>query len=138
MKYLIRMLIEIATAIYYSILRWNKQKQSFVGVIQNRCSSKSCKFRSKTKALEHRFFPVKFANFLRTPFLQNTCGGCFWTNPEDLCRSFGKGIFWSFSISLSWLSNIMLKLLTKSSLGIYFVVIQVEVRRHFTYIVDCE
>ena len=26
----------------------------------------------------HRCFPVNFANFLRTPFLQNTSGGCFW------------------------------------------------------------
>ena len=30
------------------------------------------------KSLWHRFFPVNFAKFLRTPFLQNTSGGCFW------------------------------------------------------------
>ena len=31
------------------------------------------------KRLWHRFFPVSFAKFLRTP-LQNTSGGCFWTD----------------------------------------------------------
>ena len=30
------------------------------------------------KRLWHRCFPVNFAKFLRTPFLQNTSGGCFW------------------------------------------------------------
>ena len=29
------------------------------------------------KRLWHRFFPVNFAKFLRTPFLQNTFGDCF-------------------------------------------------------------
>ena len=29
------------------------------------------------KRLWHRFFPVNFAKFIRTPFLQNTSGGCF-------------------------------------------------------------
>ena len=29
------------------------------------------------KTLWHRCFPVKFTNFLRTPFLQNTSGSCF-------------------------------------------------------------
>ena len=28
--------------------------------------------------LWHRCFPENFAKFLRTPFLQNTSGGCFW------------------------------------------------------------
>ena len=34
------------------------------------------------KRLWHRHFPVNFAKFLRTPFLQNTSGGCssfYWT-----------------------------------------------------------
>ena len=30
------------------------------------------------KRLLQRCFPVNFAKFLRTPFLQNTSGGCFW------------------------------------------------------------
>ena len=29
------------------------------------------------KILQQRCFPVKFEKFLRTPFLQNTSGGCF-------------------------------------------------------------
>ena len=29
------------------------------------------------KRLWHRCFPVNFAKFLTTPFLQNTSGGCF-------------------------------------------------------------
>ena len=29
------------------------------------------------KRLQRKCFPVKFAKFLRTPFLQNTCGGCY-------------------------------------------------------------
>ena len=36
------------------------------------------------RRLQHRCFPVKFTKYLRTPFLQNTFGGCFWTNPGDL------------------------------------------------------
>ena len=30
------------------------------------------------KRLQHKCFPVKFAKILRTPFLQNTSGGCLW------------------------------------------------------------
>ena len=37
---------------------------------------------SLEKRLWHRRFPVNFAKFLRTPFLQNTSGGCFW--PENM------------------------------------------------------
>ena len=29
------------------------------------------------KRLWHKCFPVNFVKFLRTPFLQNTSGGCF-------------------------------------------------------------
>ena len=29
------------------------------------------------KKIQHRCFTVKFAKFLRAPFLQNTSGGCF-------------------------------------------------------------
>ena len=79
---------------------------------KHQCWSLTCNF------IKNRCFPVKFANFLRTPFLPNTSAGCFWTNPVDLCGSFGKGIFWSFSLSLHWLSYIMLNLLTKSSFDI--------------------
>ena len=30
------------------------------------------------KRLQHRCFLVKFAKFLRTPFVKSTSGGCFW------------------------------------------------------------
>ena len=30
------------------------------------------------KILQHRYFPVSFTKFLRTPFLKNTSDGCFW------------------------------------------------------------
>ena len=39
------------------------------------------------KRLQHRCFPVKFAKFLRTRFLQNTSGGCFW-KWKDISLSF--------------------------------------------------
>ena len=43
--------------------------------------------------LQHRCFPVKFVKFW-IPFLQNTSGGCFCTNPGDPCGSMcGKGVF---------------------------------------------
>ena len=32
------------------------------------------------KRLWHRCFPVNFVKFIRTPFLQNTSGGCFCIN----------------------------------------------------------
>ena len=67
---------------------FNFQKQSFADVLQNRCSWKFRKFHRKTlvsespfnkvagleacdfvkKRLWHKYFPVKFAKFLRTPF----------------------------------------------------------------------
>ena len=67
------------------------------------------------KRLQHKSFSVKFPKNL---LLQNTSGGRFWTNQWDLCGSSGKLIFFSFSISLHWLSNIKLNLLTKSSFDI--------------------
>ena len=32
------------------------------------------------KRLWHRCFPASYAKFLRTTFLQNTSGGCFYNN----------------------------------------------------------
>ena len=63
---------------------YNDQKQSFAGVLQTSYSKKFRKFHRKSPVLEtlfnkllHRCFPVKFARFLRTSFLQSTSGGCF-------------------------------------------------------------
>ena len=33
----------------------------------------------------HICFPVNFAKFLRTPFLWNTSGGCFWVYMTSSC-----------------------------------------------------
>ena len=50
------------------------------------------------KRLQHRCFTVKFAKFLKTPFLQNNANGCFWTNPGDVCGSLcGEVMLWLFS-----------------------------------------
>ena len=39
----------------------------------------------KKRPLWQRYFPVNFPKFLRTPFLQNTSGGCFciWNSPAE-------------------------------------------------------
>ena len=39
---------------------------------------KACSFIEKRR--QHRCFPMKFANFLSTHFLQDTSGGCFLMN----------------------------------------------------------
>ena len=42
----------------------------------NYAGLKACNFIKKR--FQHKFFPMNFAKFLRTLFLQNTSGGCFW------------------------------------------------------------
>ena len=42
----------------------------------------------------HRRFPLNFAEFWRTPFLQNTSGGCFWILQP--IRSFAQDHLMSF------------------------------------------
>ena len=78
-------------------MRKKLQKQLLADILQNRLSEKFCKFLRKifvlqslfnkvaglktcnfiNKRLQHKCFLVKFAKFLRTPFLQNTSGGYF-------------------------------------------------------------
>ena len=56
---------------------WNVKS----GHVQNTQLCRGADLRSATlikKRLWYRCFPVNFVNFLRTPFLHNTCGGCFW------------------------------------------------------------
>ena len=36
------------------------------------------------KKLQHRCFPVNMAKFLRTAFLWNTSGGCFWFHHRNI------------------------------------------------------
>ena len=73
------------------------QKQSFAHVLQNRRSQKFWKLHRKApeleslfkklagwmlatllKSLQHSYFSVKFAKCLRTPFLHNPSGDCFY------------------------------------------------------------
>ena len=81
------------------------QNQSFADVPQTRCSYKIRKFHRKApvlepifnkvvdlkacnfikKRLQHSCFPVKYAIFLGTFFLQNTSSGCFWKWVKDEC-----------------------------------------------------
>ena len=50
------------------------------------------------KRFWYRCFPVKFAKFLRTPFLMNNSGDCFWRmfhstgNLKDFAKLLGKQI----------------------------------------------
>ena len=48
------------------------------------------------KRLSHRWFPVNFAKFPRTPFLKNTSGGCFWIFKLTKMVLFSKGPFYAF------------------------------------------
>ena len=95
----------------------------------NRCSLKFRKFHRKTpgleslfnkvaspqacnlikKRLQHRCFPMKYAKFLRTPFLQKTSGGCFFIHKEKLRHAktfleiFSKLIIYTIHIDLDYL-----------------------------------
>ena len=54
------------------------KKTPVLGSLFNKVASlQICNFLKKRR--QHRCFPVNIAKFLRTPFLQNTSGVCFWT-----------------------------------------------------------
>ena len=63
---------------------------------------------------------MKFANFLETPSFIEHLWSLLLNKPRRSLWFSGKGIFWSFSISLPWLSNIISNLWTKSSFDISF------------------
>ena len=79
------------------------QKQPFADVLQNRCLRNFTMLRGKhlclslfliklqTWSLQHRCFPVNIVKFLRTVFLQNTSGGCFWL--WIFCENFRFTVF---------------------------------------------
>ena len=58
------------------------------------------------KRLWHKRFPVDFAKFLRTSFLQNTSSGCFWTlfliTPKKYCML----VFTNLMGNKPWSKNI--------------------------------
>ena len=68
----------------------------------------------KKKRLWQRCFPVNFAKFLRTSFLQNTCGGCFL----NIFFQMSSKILLGFSPSFShYLVTEVLKSYSKSFLS---------------------
>ena len=69
-----------------------------IGGFKKGCQS--CNFFKKR--FQYRFFPVKLATFLRTPFLRNTSGGCFWYDFEthDMVLFAGLLILISFQFKL--------------------------------------
>ena len=74
-------LTEAATEVFYvkGVLR-NFTKFTGKHLCQSLFFNKVAGLRPATllkKRLWHRCFPVNFVKFLRTPFLQNTSGGCF-------------------------------------------------------------
>ena len=68
------------------------------------------------KSLWHRRFPVNFAKFLRTPFLQNSSGGCFCkvqVNEKNSFTHTPSCILPSFSKNTSFSQNTSRLLLPK-------------------------
>ena len=62
------------------------QENTYVGVSFNKVADlKAWNFIEKR--LQHRCFPVKFAKFSRTHFLQNNSGGRYW-KWKDILSSF--------------------------------------------------
>ena len=58
------------------VARWCSVKKVFLEISRNSQESTCARvFFNKDAGLWHRCFPVNFAKFLRTPFLQNTSGG---------------------------------------------------------------
>ena len=54
----------------------------------NKVAGQACNSIKKDR-LWHSYFPVNFAKFLRTPFLQNISSGCFcilWSNSRKLLK----------------------------------------------------
>ena len=66
---------------------------SHLWLLQEHVYSTSKKYYSPG-ALWHRCFPVNFAKFPRTPFLQNTSCGYFWPTESGACRSSNWANVW--------------------------------------------
>ena len=62
------------------------------------------------KRLWHRCFPVNFAKFLRTPFLLNTSGGCFWNQSHlELDRAKQSQLKFNIKASFSKINYFFLR-----------------------------
>ena len=58
------------------VQKFHRETPVFESLINKVARLKPCKFIKKR--LQHMCFPVKNTNFLKTPFLQNTSGSCFY------------------------------------------------------------
>ena len=78
--------------------------------------------------------------FKNTFFYRTALATASEQNPGDPCGSFcGEGVFWSFSTSVPWLSNIMLNLLSKSFFDISLLFkLNYAAILLLSFIVDCE
>ena len=73
------MFFKIAVLKHFAMLTWKHLCWSLdVSFLINVVGLKACNFIKKR--LQHRFFLINIAKFLRTVFLQNTSGGCFYTH----------------------------------------------------------
>ena len=66
------------------------------------------------KEIPTRVFSCEVCELFKNTFFTKNFRWLLLNKPGNLRGSFSKGIFWLFSITLPWLSNIMLNLLTKS------------------------
>ena len=83
-KFLFFICVELIIYVYYiiymtvlltSYFHEHIQKQPFTDVLQS--ALKNFALFWIKKSLQHKWFPVNIANFLRTAFLQSFSGGCF-------------------------------------------------------------
>ena len=69
----------------FLLRKFHRKTPMFESLIKKVAGLKAWNFIKKR--LQHRCFSEKFAKFLKTPFLQNTSGGCFW-KWKDISSSF--------------------------------------------------
>ena len=62
--------------VFLEILRMLQERPVLESFFNKAAALKTCSFIKKR--LQPRWFPVKLETFLRTPFLQNNSGRCFW------------------------------------------------------------
>ena len=84
--------------------RRNSLKKLFLKISQNSQENTCARASFLIKVFLHRCFPVNFANFLRTPFLQNTSGRLLRKHVENCYikrHHVYFNLLWLFWISLS-------------------------------------
>ena len=80
-----RELLRVTVYYYYvtyasePVVRRCSVKKAFLEVSQNSQENTFARVSFSKKRLWHRCFPVNFVKFLRTLFLTDTSGGCFWS-----------------------------------------------------------